>query len=272
MKLYGFTFLRNESKMLPYVKPYWDAMGYDKLVVYDNESTDNSVELLKQIPYVEVRSFHTDTFSEKKIIDLKLGFYAEVYQEYVETKEDIWVSFCDFDEVLFFDGIGRCSGKGVLEGNRINYYNCFDGKMIELLCDENTVPNKGKMAHTWKNIRGKYWHVYGNKPLLIKISDFPYIVFSWGNHEVGYTIKDGVELRHLQETGYVYGFHLKWIDMDLLKERSLDMLKRNTTVKFTPEMIDRYYEESLLPLSFPLKDYFLLEGSKMAKIGGMYEV
>ena len=58
--LVGVTCTYNEAEMVPYVMPYVERMGYDKFIVYDNESTDNTVELLKQYPFVEVRTYKTN--------------------------------------------------------------------------------------------------------------------------------------------------------------------------------------------------------------------
>jgi hypothetical protein len=60
IKLYGMTLTYNESKMIPYIMPYYERLGFDKLVIYDNESTDNTVDLLKKYPFVEIRTFKTE--------------------------------------------------------------------------------------------------------------------------------------------------------------------------------------------------------------------
>lgn len=275
MKLFGFTFCRNEEKLIPYVIPYIERMGYDKFIVYDNESTDNTVDMLKQYPFIEIRSFHTDKFDDAAVTKIFLGVYQECI-DYINEHdgETVWLSRTDFDEVLFLDGVGCCPGKGVLGGEYVQSYNVYDGKMVELVCDESTVPNPSKMAHTWKNIRGKYWQVYGNKPLLMKVNDFPlpFKWIAWGNHLLVANCTNENGTKHLQDTGYVYAFHLKWLDINLLKERTAEMAKRtgsNTINKDLIDKIDRYYEESLLPLSFPLYEYFLIEGNKTDKIGGL---
>ena len=59
MKIAGVTLCFNESNMVKYVMPYWERIGIDKLIVYDNMSTDNTVELLSKYPFVEVRTFDT---------------------------------------------------------------------------------------------------------------------------------------------------------------------------------------------------------------------
>lgn len=60
MKLIGYTCTFNEAGMVPYVMPYVERMGYDKFIVYDNMSTDNTVELLSKYPFVEIRYYDTN--------------------------------------------------------------------------------------------------------------------------------------------------------------------------------------------------------------------
>ena len=48
MKIFGFTCTYNEEDYIPYVMPYVEAFGYDKFFVYDNGSTDSTVEILKE--------------------------------------------------------------------------------------------------------------------------------------------------------------------------------------------------------------------------------
>ena len=55
MKLFGCTVVKNEEGMIPYVMPYVERLGYDKFVVYDDNSTDNTVEELLKYPFVEIR-------------------------------------------------------------------------------------------------------------------------------------------------------------------------------------------------------------------------
>ena len=100
VKLYGVTLTYNESKMIPYVMPYYERLGIDKLIVYDNQSTDNTVELLKKYPFVEVRTFKSnDSFNDKTHVDLK----TKAYKEFV-GKGARWMIVTDFDEVIYYDG------------------------------------------------------------------------------------------------------------------------------------------------------------------------
>ena len=87
MKIAGVTLCFNESNMVKYVMPYWERIGIDKLIVYDNMSTDDTVKLLQQYPFVEVRTFDTngkfDDFENKYYED----FDEEDYDEYDEDED-----------------------------------------------------------------------------------------------------------------------------------------------------------------------------------------
>jgi hypothetical protein len=46
--------------ILPFVLDYWKRLPITKAVVFDNGSTDGSVEYLKQYDWIEVRYFKTE--------------------------------------------------------------------------------------------------------------------------------------------------------------------------------------------------------------------
>ena len=83
----------NESHFVGnFLTAYKDAA---KIVIYDNESTDNSVELLKQDPRVEIRSFCTNKeFRDDIHILIKNNCWKEA-----RGKAD-WVIVVDFDEIF----------------------------------------------------------------------------------------------------------------------------------------------------------------------------
>jgi hypothetical protein len=47
--------------MLKYFLKYWESL-VDRIIVYDNQSDDGSVELLKQYPLVEIREYDTNGY------------------------------------------------------------------------------------------------------------------------------------------------------------------------------------------------------------------
>ena len=94
LKIWVYTFCYNEELILPYVIEYWKPYA-TKVIVYDNGSTDKSVEILKKYDWIEVRKYDTNnTFDPEKIQQYK----SVCYQESIGQAD--YVMVCDIDEVL----------------------------------------------------------------------------------------------------------------------------------------------------------------------------
>ena len=60
MKICWIVLCYNEIDILPFVSKYWERLGVDKVVVFDNGSTDGSLEYLSKLKYVEIRHFDSN--------------------------------------------------------------------------------------------------------------------------------------------------------------------------------------------------------------------
>lgn len=215
MKIAGVTLCFNESKMIKYVMPYWERVGIDKLIVYDNMSTDNTVELLKQYPFVEVRSFDTGgKFNDRKHIQLKVAAYYELRNEGYD-----WVYLGDFDEVIwcpnpnFRDELKKIEDLG---GTSL----CRD-----LVHPFSPVPynfDSSKLIHeqlpmflTWHDLK---IHWAGSKVILHKTSAMPKLNYDCGQH-----IMSMYKECNPVFFGYPFiSFHLKYVDLDVLSKNSIE--------------------------------------------------
>ena len=210
MKLYGVTFTYNESTMIPYVMRYLERMGFDKLIVYDNQSTDNTVELLKKYSFVEVRTLDTGgSKSNQKIMEVKNSVWKEFSKE-----ENAWMFVSDFDEVIYYDGIL----KEYLKAMGDEGYNYLNQDMVQTICEH--FPDKDKLVHESCD-GGVFWgntHIGGCKMTLFKLSDFISITYTPGSHMVKINTKENVHLKSLNNKE-IKSFHLKYIDKDYCLER-----------------------------------------------------
>lgn len=94
-KIIGITFTYNEELLVPFVMDYWQKLDVDKLIVYDNMSTDHTVSLLKQYPFVEVRKYDTGgVFDEIILTNLRNACW--------KIEDADWIILTDFDEVPFY--------------------------------------------------------------------------------------------------------------------------------------------------------------------------
>lgn len=71
MKIWAYVTVWNEEKMLPYYLRHYSQLC-ERIIVLDNESTDNTVSICGEWPMVEVRTYSTgETFNDYVHLDLK---------------------------------------------------------------------------------------------------------------------------------------------------------------------------------------------------------
>jgi glycosyltransferase involved in cell wall biosynthesis len=119
IKILGVTVTYNNEDKIPYVMPYYQRMGIDKLIVYDNDSTDRTVEMLSKYPFVEIRSYHTEQYSEDMVLKFKTDVQDEfrgLYDWCVSTYfDEVFYTERNFKEVLYEK---MCDGKTVFMKTR----------------------------------------------------------------------------------------------------------------------------------------------------------
>jgi len=120
-KIWVYTICYNESHFVKnFLAAYEDA---EKIVVYDNMSTDNSVELLTQDSRVEIRQFDS---GNKIRNDLHMNIKNDCWEE-ARGKAD-WVIAVDFDEI--FTRIRMVDGVVVYDLDLTDAY-CNDWNIIK---------------------------------------------------------------------------------------------------------------------------------------------
>ena len=99
-KICWVVLCKNEIDILPFVKQYWERLQCDVLV-YDNGSTDGSLEYLQSLPYVAVRHFDSDGQNDP----LQKQIKEQAYKEFREFYDIIIIS--DMDEVFYFENLEK---------------------------------------------------------------------------------------------------------------------------------------------------------------------
>lgn len=281
IKLIGVTCTYNEAEMIPYVIPYVERMGYDKFIVYDNESTDNTVELLKQYSFVEVRNFSSngvfsDSIRTKKIL--------EVLQEYhkMSLNDDNLICFTitDFDEVLFLTAPHTLPFKPwVLNRYLYGKENYFQDTMINILPPKRNINDDfykdDKYVHLHDNMKCNYWTVYGDKTTVLILNDFLTIEITEGFHRMFLKPKKGVKPKNLKNTNELFGFHLKYINKNIIERKHNNVKDRlyHANYAYVSNIEDIY--DGLYTTAFPLHNFFekiqLVRDVDKCKYSGVFD-
>ncbi|MEM4655327.1 MAG: glycosyltransferase family 2 protein [Thermosphaera sp.] len=88
-----YTVCFNEELILPHFLNYYSRIA-NKIVIYDNQSTDQSVNIATSYPNVELRSFDTGgKVSELTLTNIRRNCWKEEKSDYVIV--------CDADEFLY---------------------------------------------------------------------------------------------------------------------------------------------------------------------------
>lgn len=135
MKICWITLCKNEMDILPFVRKYWERINAD-VVVYDNGSTDGSIEYLSDIPYVTIRHFDSDGHNDIIHKNVK----EQAYLEY-KDKYDI-IIITDLDEIFYFDDFKAVS-KAFIDGG----YNVLMTPIISLCEDFKPPYSEDKYLH-----------------------------------------------------------------------------------------------------------------------------
>ena len=136
MKVVWIVLCFNEIDILPFVSKYWESLGVDKVVVFDNGSTDGSLEFLAKLPYVELR--HFDSNGQNDI--LQKAIKEDAYLEYRKSYDIVIIS--DMDEVFYFNDF-KALVRQMIDGG----YNILTCPICSLCEDFKPQPEEGKLLH-----------------------------------------------------------------------------------------------------------------------------
>ena len=257
MKFFGYTVVYNEETLVPYVLPYILQMGYDKYVIYDDGCTDNTIPLLISglttagVAY-EVRPTivnNKDYDFDGRKRDSQLDAINECKRIIAETQESVWMTFTDFDEVIYCSRERQRYFKEYLEMEDDRGYNFFSGRMLNLIWDGKEKDDT-LLPHQWDGVRGAWWLSEGMKVTLIKVNDFANFMVYCANHYLGVRMEKEKTPKDLSGCGEFHGFHLKYFDKNSFVSKTARHYGQDPQA----------YLKRVKACSFPMDMYFLLKG------------
>lgn len=248
-----YTFCYNSEKILPFIINYWKQYA-TSVVVYDNMSTDKSVEILSKYDWIEVRHFDTN---KKHDPDKMMQIKNNCVNESKSSKAD-YVMICDLDEVLYcYDSLMHdlaiAKQNGIKVFNSV-YYNAIVNKFP---ASSQTLLQNISGVKLVKNINV-------NKVLLFD----PSINIKFSNLQNNCTYDNNIK------TGEINIIHNKMIGLDRFLNEQLDYIKRiNKTNKYAMTygasknscvaIFNNIYAKSFQPLYKAINQRIILNNCKL---------
>ena len=121
MEIHLYALCWNEEKMLHFFFNHYDKI-VDEYYIFDNNSSDNSLQILHSNPKVNV-----GTFNVKKDSFLKEAtyFYNHKWKQSRRNKNCAWVIICNIDEFLHHSNLvtylRKCKQRGITILEPIGY-------------------------------------------------------------------------------------------------------------------------------------------------------
>ncbi len=106
---------KNEAYLAPFFLRHYERIA-DRIIIYDNASTDETREILRAHPKVSLRQFETDGMDDGVHLNIKNGTYKTLPGE--------WFINVDFDEFIWHPDLSKYLDQCLLDGTTLP---CVDG-------------------------------------------------------------------------------------------------------------------------------------------------
>jgi glycosyltransferase involved in cell wall biosynthesis len=234
MNINIFILCFNESILLPdTIKHYRKYLPNAKIVIFDNESTDNSVEIAKNLS-CEVKSFASKNEQNDYIFrDIKNNWWKEI--------KDGWIIMCDMDEWL-------CVTEKELEEEYKNGVGILNTKGYEIIGDSKNIDLTDIDLHTIN--KGTY-NLMESKKLCFHTERISEINYEMGAHFCKPIAKSQTETIKYSEKIYI-NKHMNYLGLPYIinkmkkrYERTHQMRTHHYCTHYTnniQKITSKYYE------------------------------
>lgn len=200
MKILCIIVSFNGEVLLPHVLTHYSSFC-EKIIVFDNESTDNSLEIIKQFPKAEARVFCTDgKLDDRENTHIK-------NEEWKPYKNDFDLVICvDLDELVYH----KNGTKEFLESKFKEGYNLFQCDGWNIIDNHEILPNVNLFSQYPKGIQSEAENkiaVFNPKEIDINygIGQHPWCAEKpKGNIRLFKSDYTGLKLLHFKQISYRY--------------------------------------------------------------------
>ena len=199
-----YTLCLNEIKIVDWAIDYWKLFA-DHVYVFDNGSTDGTLEKLQQYPdWITIIHYETKGTDNEEMVRKKM----EAFNHAKENGYD-WAIISDFDEFMYCD-----NWEDVLLTAYENNVGVLVNQIYQLESKEFPTYNPNLLLHRDLTVKGMYDMAFG-KICVYNTHLVDAIEFLPGAHKMRFRgIGSG------EESQEIFMFHAKQIGLDYLLERT----------------------------------------------------
>lgn len=135
MRIDLYTICYNEMDILPFCVDYWKRFA-NHVYVFDNGSTDGSVEYLQQFDWITVLHYDSDGCDDSILLYIKNNAWKQS-----RGKAD-WVVVCDCDEIIYSNHL-----EDELKFMQENGYTAMGNVWYSFFGDHKPEYQEGKLLH-----------------------------------------------------------------------------------------------------------------------------
>ena len=230
MKLHIFILCYNEEVLLPHtIAHYRKNIPECIITIYDNYSTDRSVEIAKSLNCNVILWKSDNPKYEKCIDDHK---YLDIKNNCWKDVSDGWIIMCDMDEWL-------CVTQEELKKEKEENVSILRVKGYNIVCESKTLDLSDLDIHSEN--KGVY-HIQENKKLCFLREKIVEINYRMGAHNCN-PVGVNKQLKHSSKT-YI-NKHMNWLGLEYVTEKYKNRYERIKNVHFFPQIGKHYTDDKL---------------------------
>lgn len=229
-----FTLCYNEMDIIPFVIQYWKRIARH-VYVYDNGSTDGSIEYLKKYNFIDIIPYKSDGLNDLKYIEIKNNVWKNSTADFV--------IICDMDECLYSEKLND-----IFDYMKNNKQTISHTWFLETISEHKPEYQQNKLYHELDNVFIKPGNI-NDKCIIFDPKEIKSINYKPGAHTCN--PEGNVSYYDKQEQNPIKVIHIKNLSLDYKLNRHIMYKNRLSSVNIK----NGYGIHYKFPLQMQIKEF-----------------